>query len=433
MIKKYISLLLVFSFLVFGMACKKTGEQNAETKISQKEAESSESLDKPLGKGRRMGQPAEAVGKGYGRKALGKRAGRAWGEIDVIELSDEEKEAIEIETVTASYKPLRSQLQAMGKVLAHPLRKAIVSYAFSARVSQIHVRIGDWVKAEQQLVTLQSEEVGTAKSEFYKAMADHELAKMNFEREKRLHDRGVGAGKNFLTAEAELKVSEANLDAAEKKLHVLGFTEDQVKTISETHQINPIITLFAPIRGKIIENKATLGAMVDQETEILTILDPTVLCMDAEIYEKDIAKIRIGQEVEISVPAYPGETFVGKIRYISDVLNEETRTITIRSEVENKSYKLKPGMFADIKIILDSQSKALVLPQEAILDDKEYKIVFIKINEKYFPQVVEIGAKENNLIEILSGIKEGDEVITKGNYQLKSKLYDEILKKAGIH
>jgi len=75
----------------------------------------------------------------------------------------------------------------------------------------------------------------------------------------------------------------------------------------------------------------------------------------------------------------------------------------------------------------------LVLPKEAILDDKEYKIVFIKINEKYFPQVVEIGAKENNLIEILSGIKEGDEVITKGNYQLKSKLYDEILKKAGIH
>ena len=172
---------MVFSFLVFGITCKKTGEQKADTGISQKETESSESL-KPVGKGRRMGQSDKAVGKGYGRKALGKRAGRAWGEIEVVELSDEEKEAIEIETVTASYKPLRSQLQAMGKVLAHPLRKAIVSYAFSARISQIHVRIGDWVKAGQELVTLQSEEVGTAKSEFYKAMADHELAKMNFSR-----------------------------------------------------------------------------------------------------------------------------------------------------------------------------------------------------------------------------------------------------------
>jgi cobalt-zinc-cadmium efflux system membrane fusion protein len=433
MIKKYISLLLVFSFLVLGITCKRTGEQNADTRISQKEAESSESLDKPEGKGRRIGQPSKAVGRGYGKKALGKRAGRAWGEIDVIELSDEEKEAIEIETVTASYKPLRSQLQAMGKVLAHPLRKAIVSYAFSARISEIHVRIGDWVKAGQKLVTLQSEEVGTAKSEFYKAMADYELAKVNFEREKRLSDRGVGARKNFLASEAGLKVAEANLNAAEKKLHVLGFTEEQVKTISETHQINPIITLFAPIGGKVIENRAILGAMVDQETEILTILDPTVLCIDAEIYEQDIAKIQIGQEVEVSVPAYPGETFVGKIRYISDVLNEETRTITVRTEVENRGYKLKPGMFADIKIILDNQSKALVLPREAILDDKEYKIVFLEINEKYFPKVVEIGAKENDLVEILSGVKEGDKVVTKGNYQLKSKLYDEILKKAGIH
>lgn len=433
MIKKYTSLLLVFSFLIFGITCKKTEEQKADTSISQEGTESSESLKKPLGKGRRMGQSAEAVGKGYGRKALGKRAGRAWGEIEVVELSDDEKKAIEIETVTASYKPLRSQLQAMGKVLAHPLRKAIVSYAFSARISQIHVRIGDWVKAGQKLVTLQSEEVGTAKSEFYKAMADYELAKVSSEREKRLHDRGVGARKNFLAAEAELKVAEVNLNTAEKKLHVLGFTEEQVKTISETHQINPVITLFAPIRGKIIENKAILGAMVDQETEILTILDPTVLCIDAEIYEKDIAKIRIGQEVEISVPAYSAEIFVGKIRYISDVLNEETRAITVRTEVENKSYKLKPGMFADIKIILDNQSKALVLPNEAILDDKEYKIVFLEINKKYFPQVVEIGTKENNLIEILSGVKEGDKVVTKGNFQLKSKLYEELLKKGHVH
>ncbi len=417
MIKKYTSLLLVFSFLVFVITCRKTEEQNADTGISQKETESAESL-KILGKG---------------RKALGKKAGRPWGEIEVVELSDDEKKAIEMETVTASYKPLRSQLQAMGKVLAHPLRRAIVSYAFSARISQIHVRIGDWVKTGQKLVTLQSEEVGTAKSEFYKAMADYELAKVNFEREKRLHDRGVGARKNLLTAEAGLKVAEANLNAAEKKLHVLGFTEEQVKNISETHQINPIITLFAPIRGKIIENKAILGAMVDQETEILTILDPTLLIIDAEIYEKDIAKIKTGQEVEIHVPAYPGETFSGKIYYISDVLHEETRTITVRTEVANKSYKLKPGMFADIKIILDNQSKALVLPKEAILDDKQYKIVFLEINEKYFPQVVEIGTKENDLVQILSGIKEGDKVVTKGNYQLKSKLYEEILKKGHVH
>jgi cobalt-zinc-cadmium efflux system membrane fusion protein len=295
------------------------------------------------------------------------------------------------------------------------------------------VRTGDWVNSGQKLVTLQSEEVGNAKSEFYKAKADHELAKINFEREKSLFNRGVGAKKNFITSEAELKVAATSLDAAEKKLHVLGFTEEQVKTISETHQINPIITLFSPISGKVIENKAVLGALIDQANEILTIMDPTLLWIDAEIYEKDIAKIRIGQEVEVSIPAYPEETFKGKITYISDVLKEETRTITVRTEVENKSYKLKPGMFADIKIFFNQQSKVLVLPKEAILDDKDEKIVFIKVNDKYLPLVVEIGAREGGFIEITQGIKEGDEVVTKGNFQLKSKLYDEILKKAHVH
>ncbi len=173
--------------------------------------------------------------------------------------------------------------------------------------------------------------------------------------------------------------------------------------------------------------------MVDQETEILSILDPSLLCVHAEIYERDIAKIRIGQQVDVSVPAYPGETFGGKISYISDVLNEETRTITVRSEVENKEYKLKPGMFADIKIFLNHQTQALVLPVEAILDERDDKIVFLKIQGKYLPQIVEVGTHDAGYVEILAGIQEGDEVVTKGNYQLKSKLYDEILKKAGIH
>lgn len=357
----------------------------------------------------------------------------AKGRINIINLSEEEKKAIEIETVAASYKSMTSQLQAMGKVLAHQFRKAIVSYAFPARISQIHVRIGDWVKPGQELVTLQSEEVGKAKSEYYKAVADYELAKSNYERGKRLFDRGVGAQKDLLTSEAGLKVSQANLNAAEKKLHVLGFTEAEVKAIAETHQINPAITLFAPISGKIIQNIAVLGGMIDQSTEILTIMDPGLLWVDAEIYERDIAKVRAGQSAEVTVPAYPNETFSGKISYISDVLKEETRTITVRTEVENKGYKLKPGMFANIKIFLNHQSRALVVPAEAVLDDKDNKIVFIKKNGSFYPQLVEIGTKENDYVEIIKGIQAGDEVVTRGNYQLKSKLYDEILKKAGVH
>jgi len=372
-----------------------------------------------------------------GRKAAatlpGSRKNIRWAEHDIVELTEVEQEVIEIETARASYKPVRSELAAMGKVLANQYKKAIVSYPFPARIAEIHVKTGDWAKSGQKLVTLQSEEVGKAKSEFYKARADYELAKVSFEREKRLFERGVGAKKNFLSAETDLKVAEANLNAAEKKLHVLGFTEEEVKVIAKTHQINPIITLFAPISGKVIAQNAVLGAMVDEGTEILVIMDPTLLWIDAEIYEKDIAKIRIGQEVEVSVPAYPGEKFSGKISFISDVLNEETRAITVRAEVKNDGYKLKPGMFADIKISLNHRNEVLVLPLEAILDEKEQKMVFVKKDGKYYPRLVKTGTMENHFVEILSGVREGEEVVTKGNYQLKSKLYEDLLKSGHIH
>ena len=158
-----------------------------------------------------------------------------------------------------------------------------------------------------------------------------------------------------------------------------------------------------------------------------------MVCIHADIYERDIAKIRIGQEVEATVPAYPGETFKGKISFISDVLNEETRTITVRSEIANREYKLKPGMFANINISLNHQNETLVLPIEAILDEGEDHIVFLKVDGKYMPRIVKIGIRSAGLVEILDGIEKGAEVVTIGNFQLKSKLYDEILKKAGIH
>jgi len=437
--RKIISIFVICIFISAGIYCGGKPGNDQRSNLNSSQAGKTATDTQPFGRGRnQVLRQGEGAGRGQGGPGIGQGKntydrGRGWGRVSEINLTEKENSAIEIKTIKAEYKPLRSQLTATGKVIAHPYRMAIVSYAFPARIAQIHVRIGDWVKPGQQLVTLQSEEVGNAKSEFYKARADFELAQVNYERQKRLFDRGAGAQKDYLVAEAEYKVAEANLNAAEKKLHVLGFTETQIKAISETDQINPVITLFSPIRGKIIENKAILGAMVDQATEILTILDPTILCVDADLYEKDIAKIREGQYVNASVPAYPGEKFAGKICYISDVLNEETRTITVRAEMENKNFKLKPGMFADIGIFLNHAADVLVVPEEAILDDKDEKIVFVKQDDKFFLHVVEIGAKENNSVEILSGLNEGDIVVTDGNFQLKSKMYEDLLKKGQVH
>jgi cobalt-zinc-cadmium efflux system membrane fusion protein len=385
-------------------------------------------------------QPLEPGSKGRGRnfrevqkEPPGRGLGRVLKNSVLLELTPEEGRAIDLKTVKVVRRSMRNQLRAMGKVLAPQTKKAIVSYAFPARISDIHANIGDWVKPGQKLVTLQSEEVGKARAEFFRAQADSELAKHNLEREKNLFDRGVGAQKNLLTTEAEFKVAEAGMNVAEKKLHVLGFTEEMIQELEKTHQVNPIISLFAPIGGKVIASAAVRGAMVDQSTEILVIMDPTVLWIEAEIYERDIAKIKIGQDIEVSVPAYPGEIFPGKISYIDDVMREDSRTITVRTEIRNREYKLKPGMFSDMVVFLNHPDEVLAVPEAAVLDDRDRKIVFLSVAEGYRLQPVKLGIKEGGHWEVLDGLAEGDEVVTAGNYQLKSKLYEEILHSSHVH
>ena len=126
-------------------------------------------------------------------------------------------------------------------------------------------------------------------------------------------------------------------------------------------------------------------------------------------------------------PAYPGVNFTGKLSYISDELDNETRTVKVRTEVENRDFKLKPGMFANIDILLSNQSKALVVPFEAVLDDHDEQIVFVAVDGEYIPRVVEVGSRQNGFYEIRDGIEEGDRVVTTGNFQLKSKVYEELL------
>jgi cobalt-zinc-cadmium efflux system membrane fusion protein len=373
---------------------------------------------------------------------------------DMVRLPESVQEAVGIEVEQVDYRQCRSLLQAMGKILAPQQQTAIVSHPFPSRVAEIHVGIGEWVEKGQALITLESQEVGAAKSEFYKARADLELAQLNLAREKRLSETGIGIKKNLLAAEAEQKIAQSNEEAAEKTLHVLGFTEAQVQEIAETHQISPAITLYAPIEGKVVSNEAVLGMLVDQSTEIMKIIDPTVLWIDAQIYEKDLAKVKIGQRVEITVPAYPEIVFQGRLSYIGDVVDDQTRTITLRAEVRNRMaeeaveqaafedpqaevddhhFLLKPGMFADVDVRLNGDEPVLAVPASAVLEEGDQKIVFVCHDGAFVRREVETGVVDGQYRQIIRGLEADEQVVTEGNYQLKSQLHGEALHAAHTH
>lgn len=351
----------------------------------------------------------------------------------VVRLSEAALEMAEVKLAPVETHQGRCVLKAMGKFLAPQAQTAIVSYSFPGRVAEVRAKVGDWVEKGQTVVLLESQEVGEAKSEFFKAVAALELAKVNLDRETRLLQNGIGVKKGLLAAQADHKLAQANAEAAEKKLHVLGFSEECVKEITTAHEINPTVTLVAPISGKVVASKAILGAMVDQSTEILTIIDPRSLWADAEIYEKDLAKVKIGQKVEIAVPAYGEELFRGAVSHIGDLVDEETRTITVRAEVSNQDQRLKPGMFADVCVLRNGIEPMVMVPAAAVLEEGKRKIVFVKQDDGFLRREVETNAVEGDQVQIVKGLKAGEQIVVQGNHQLRSELQRELLQASHAH
>jgi cobalt-zinc-cadmium efflux system membrane fusion protein len=350
-----------------------------------------------------------------------------------IFLSAESLRNVDIRTEAVARRQDRSTIKAMGKVIIPLDRQAIISYAFPARIAEGHVAPGDRVRKGQALVTLESEEVGNTLSEFYKTSADLELSRLNLEREQRLFENGVAPKKDLLAAENDFQVAQASREAAEKKLHVLGFNEQQVQQISHSHQVSPRITLYSPIAGKIVSSRVVRGMMTEAATEILVIFDLSMLWIDAEVYEKDIAHIHVGQKVDIHVPAYPDEHFSGSISYISDTIQEETRTITVRTQVANPQGMLKPGMFADLHIFYNGSREILAVPANAVLEEGDEKIVFVQEGDHYVKRGIRTGSLAEGSYEVLSGLRPGERVVTQGLMHLKTLLSDSLRQSAHIH
>lgn len=382
-----------------------------------------------------LGLPAWSAGKRHGRPSSEPEsaAPKAASVEGVVQLSAAAIEAAGIHWAKAERRECPGVLKAAGKILAPRSGTAIVSYFLPGRIAEVHVRVGDRVRKGQPLVTLECAEVADAMSEYFKAHASHELAELSLTREKQLAADGIGARKNLLAAETDSKVARASLEAAEKRLHTLGFNESQVKEIAENHKISPAMVLHSPINGKVVTSSAVIGAMVDQSKEILTIVDPKLLWVDAEIYEKDLAKARIGQEVEVRVPAFLAERFTGKVCYIADVVQEETRTITVRTEVDNREERLKPGMFADVSLFFARNGPVLAVPVSAILEDRDEQVVFVREKDGFARREIETGPSNGAYRQVVKGLQEGEEVVIEGNHQLRSKLSGASLHGAHTH
>jgi cobalt-zinc-cadmium efflux system membrane fusion protein len=342
----------------------------------------------------------------------------------LITVEGEWETLVGLETASVKRMPIERLISVPGQIIPDPNQMAIISPFIEASVNCVFVNLGDRVTAGDELVCLTSPEIGILRAEYDKAKAELQIKQQNFERRKKLFEENIISERAYQEAELDKKVAEVNFNYARKKLLAIGITEDEIDNPPTGHSdaVGSTIHIHAPIAGVITSRDASPGQKVDPSTRILEIMNLETVWCEADIFEKDLTKIKIGQKVRVNVTAYPDVFFIGKIFYIGSTLNPDTKTIKVLIEIDNKTKKLKPGMYANTHIVVGQKENALIIPREAVLDDEHLNIVFVKETGGYHRHVVETGIVADPFIEVLSGLVAGDIVVTKGSYQLKSKL-----------
>jgi cobalt-zinc-cadmium efflux system membrane fusion protein len=287
---------------------------------------------------------------------------------------------------------------------------------------EVYVSVGSAVSRETNLALLDSTELGEAKAEHLKAKTFLDLAKANYEREKTLFDQKIAAKKDVLTAEAEYRKVEAELRSLEEKLRLYGLSDKEIADMEHSQSASRYY-LRSPAPGIVTEKEITLGEVIETGKKVFTISDLSNVWIYLDIYERDLSKIKVGQKATVRVGGYPEKAFVGKVAYLSGLMDEKTKTLKARVEIANPDRLLKPGMFAEARIETGTGAeRKITVPKEAVFLLDEGPVVFIEKDGGFFPRRVETGKEAGGRVEILNGISEGEKVVVEGGYYLKAEI-----------
>ena len=335
----------------------------------------------------------------------------------LLKLSQEEIQRAGIRVETLEEAEVKDELVVTATV--KPNQDAVVRVAprVPGKLVQAPARLGDTVKAGQVLAILDSIEVGEAHSAYLLAATESKLTATALERAERLHAEQIIATKEYQRIRAEHDKARAQLVAATDKLRMLGIGARGASGESAVSTF----PLIAPLTGVVIEKKARIGELARPDDPVFTIANLSVLWIEADIVEKDLARVRAGADAKVSVTAYPNTTYAGKVTYVGAMMDKETRTVRARIEVPNPKGELKPEMFATAAIATDSKRKVLALPASAVTLIQGLPMVFVEEGEGFGTRPIEIAEQQGGRVVIKSGVKAGELVVVEGVYALKAR------------
>lgn len=364
---------------------------------------------------------------------------------NTVTLDTVAQQNIGLKLEVAQLRTIVQRIQTTGVVGPNETRVGHIRPLARGRVEKVFVRLGDRVRAGQPLLAYDNIELGELIGEYLsalaaleKANAEAEVTKRSLERAQNLVELGAVARAEYERRTAEYKNALASINSRkaeiakiEEKLHRFGLTDADLEklntqTHTQYHREASHSVLRAPFDGVVIKHDVAEGEVVETGRELFTIADLSTVWVQADVYEKDIASIRKGQQVTVLLDAYPGESFIGKITYISDFLDPKTRTAKVRCEVPNPDGRLKLEMFATIQIPTPISREAVMIPTTAVQQIDDKPVVFVKVGDTRFQRrEVQLGTPSDGWVEVKSGVKAGELVVTQGSFYLKSALLRE--------
>jgi len=324
-----------------------------------------------------------------------------------------------IQVVTVEPSALVRTLRLTGAVAYNGFATTPVITQVSGPVSRIVVSPGENVHAGQALLYVASPDFSQLRATYLKANDAFKLADREYARAKDLYDHHAIAEKDLIAAESMRNQAEADLQASEQALHVLGFkSPDQAVA---TH-VSPELPVLAPIAGEVVERLVAPGQVLQAgATQTFTISDMSVVWVLANVYQQDLPYVRVGDPVEISTDSYPGTIFHGKISYVAAALDATTRTLQARIDVRNPGEKLKNNMYVIAQVEAGKINNAIAVPNASVLRDAENApFVYILAGQNQFARRgVTLGQTTEQSTEITSGLAAGDRVAANGSLFLQ--------------
>jgi cobalt-zinc-cadmium efflux system membrane fusion protein len=317
--------------------------------------------------------------------------------------------------------PIKKTLDIPGSIEVKQNLLARIGSPVQGRIIEIKGELGKTVKQGDVLAVINSTELAKQQLAYIKSVQMVELKTKAYERAVLLFDADVVSEAQKLQRKTELSAAKADMEASKDQLTVMGMTVKEIEAIQSETQIDATTNIVAKIDGKIIKKNVNVGQVVDPTEDIFTIAMLNEVWGVAQVPERQIGFLKEGDDLLIDVPAYESKFVEGKITYLGDIVDPVTRTVTIRTEIDNAHGLLKPDMLITMKVSGKKIEKVGV-PINAIVSIDDIPNIFVKTGEnKFLMRPVTLGIKNKDAVHIDDGLLEGEEVVIDGAFHLNNE------------